>query len=219
MLSVLFGKHPDFHILVVDDNSPDGTRNRVIECQKRFKNLHLIEREKKLGLASAYITAFKWGLTKGFDYFIQMDCDFSHDPKDVLSLRQEAENYELVIGSRYIDGVRITNWPFYRLCLSYLASLYVRWITQAPIKDPTSGFKCFKRSALESIDLDRIISGGYIFQFELSFKVWAKGLSIKERPIVFNERRDGTSKLGRSIILEGLLNVIRLKFKHLTKNL
>lgn len=219
MLSILFEKYPELHIVVVDDNSPDRTRDKVVELQQLHKNLNLIDREKKRGLASAYITAFKWGLCRDFDYFIQMDCDFSHDPKEVFHLRQDAEVYDLVIGSRYIHGVRITNWPFYRLCLSYLASLYVQLISRAPIKDPTSGLKCFKRIALENIDLDRIISEGYIFQFELSFKVWARNLSIKERPIVFNERRDGTSKLGRSIILEAFINVLRLKLKHVFKAL
>lgn len=219
MLNVVFEKYPDINIMIVDDNSPDGTQHQVVELQKEHQNLHIIVREKKLGLASAYITAFKWGLERNFDYFIQMDCDFSHDPEEIRHLRQDAQTYDLVIGSRYIEGVRITNWPFYRLCLSYLASLYVQWISRAPIKDPTSGFKCFSRNALKSIDLNQIISEGYIFQFELSFKVWAQGLKLKERPIVFNERRDGQSKLGRGIILEALINVLRLKSRHLFKTL
>lgn len=219
ILGVLFDKYPELTVLIVDDNSPDGTQHQVRELQEKYENLHLIVQEKKLGLARAYKRAFQWGLERDFSYFIQMDCDFSHDPDEIQHLQRESKTYDLVIGSRYIEGVRITNWPFYRLCLSYLASLYVQWITRAPIKDPTSGFKCFKRETLEAIELDKMISEGYIFQFELSFKAWAKGFKIKERPITFHERRDGQSKLGQGIVLEALINVLRLKARHIFKTL
>ena len=172
----------------------------------------MIERSGKQGLASAYTTGFKWGLEKGFDFIFEMDCDFSHDPAQVVDLLEAAKENDLVIGSRYLDGIRIINWPFRRLLLSYLASIYTRFVTGIPIYDTTGGFKCFTRKALESLNLNRVIATGYIFQLELNYKVWAQGLRVKEVPIIFYERRDGQSKMGGGIIFEALFAVLKLRF-------
>ncbi|MEE3078308.1 MAG: glycosyltransferase, partial [Bdellovibrionota bacterium] len=163
------------------------------------------------GLATAYTTGFKWALNRNYNFVFEMDCDFSHDPKQVKDLLTEATQNELVIGSRYIDGIRIINWPFHRLLLSYLASIYTRFITNIPVHDTTGGFKCFSRKALESLNLDNVISKGYIFQLELNYKVWSQGLRVKEVPIIFYERRDGQSKMGGGIVFEALFAVLKLR--------
>lgn len=213
MIDTVFSTYPDISLLIVEDGSPDGTADVIKRKQKEFTNLHIIERTGKLGLGTAYITGFKWALEKHYNFILEMDCDFSHDPAQVKDLVSAAQENDLVIGSRYIDGIRIINWPFRRLLLSYLASIYTRFITGIPVFDTTGGFKCFTRKALESIDLDRIFSKGYIFQLELNYKVWVNGLTIKEVPIIFYERRDGQSKMGGGIIFEALFAVVRLRVK------
>jgi dolichol-phosphate mannosyltransferase len=215
MINTLFDLYPETHLLIIEDGSPDGTAHVVKKKQKELANLHMIERTGKLGLGTAYITGFKWALTKNYQYVFEMDCDFSHDPKQVQDLLQAAQKNDLVIGSRYIDGIRIINWPFRRLLLSYLASMYTRFVTGIPVFDTTGGFKCFSRKALESLNLDNIISKGYIFQLELNYKVWLPGLRVKEIPIIFYERRDGQSKMGGGIIFEALFAVVKLRVKAL----
>jgi dolichol-phosphate mannosyltransferase len=213
MIKTLFSLYPSISILIIEDGSPDGTANVVKGLAKTFTNLHIIERSGKLGLGTAYITGFKWALKHNYQYIFEMDCDFSHDPKAIPELLSEATQNDLVIGSRYIDGIRIINWPIQRLLLSYGASIYTRLITGIPVHDTTGGFKCFKRSTLLSLNLDAIISNGYSFQLELNYKVWVKGLKIKEVPIIFYERRNGQSKMGGGIITEAIFAVFRLKIK------
>ncbi len=219
MITTLFGLYPALSILIIEDGSPDGTAQVVKRLQNDFKTLYMIERRGKLGLGTAYITGFKWALEKSFEYVFEMDCDFSHDPKQIPDLLEAAQSNDLVIGSRYIDGIRIINWPFRRLLLSYCASIYTRAITGIPVFDTTGGFKCFKRTALQSLDFNRIISNGYSFQLELNYKIWVKGLSIKEVPIIFYERRDGQSKMGGGIIVEAVFAVFRLRLKKMLGSL
>lgn len=211
MIDTVFSKYSEVSLLIIEDGSPDGTADVVKSKMETNKNLHIIERTGKLGLGTAYITGFKWALENGYDFVFEMDCDFSHDPDSVKDLLAAAQENDLVIGSRYIDGIRIINWPFRRLLLSYCASIYTRFVTGIPVFDTTGGFKCFTRKALESINLDKIISSGYIFQLELNYKVWDNGLSVKEVPIIFYERRDGQSKMGGGIIFEALFNVLKLR--------
>ncbi|HLE12891.1 MAG: dolichyl-phosphate beta-D-mannosyltransferase [Bdellovibrionales bacterium RIFOXYD12_FULL_39_22] len=213
MIEAVFGLYPNINLLIIDDGSPDGTAEIVRNMQRNFKNLHLIERSGKLGLGTAYIKGFKWALERNFDFVFEMDCDFSHDPKDISRLLAAAQSSDLVIGSRYIDGIRIINWPFKRLLLSYCASIYTRFITAIPVLDTTGGFKCFTRKALQAINMDKIISNGYSFQLELNYKIWARGLSIKEIPIIFTERRDGQSKMSGGIVLEAIFAVFFLRIK------
>jgi len=213
MITTLLGLYPEVSVLIIDDGSPDGTAKKVKELQEKYPQLNLLERSGKLGLGTAYVTGFKWALGKGYNYIFEMDCDFSHDPTAVKDLLVAAQNHDLAIGSRYINGIRIINWPFRRLLLSYMASIYTRFVTGIPVFDTTGGFKCFSRKALETLNLDQIISSGYIFQLELNYKVWLKGLKIIEVPITFYERRDGQSKMGGGIIFEALWAVLRLRLK------
>lgn len=213
MITTLFGLYPEISLLIIEDGSPDGTANVVKRLMKEQSRLFMIERSGKLGLGTAYITGFKWALGKTYNYIFEMDCDFSHDPAAIPDLLSAATDNDLVIGSRYIDGIRIINWPFKRLLLSYGASIYTRFITRIPVFDTTGGFKCFTRKALQSLDLDGIISNGYSFQLEINYKIFAKGLKIKEVPIIFYERRDGQSKMSGGIILEAVFAVFRLRLK------
>lgn len=213
MITTLFGLYPEISLLIIEDGSPDGTANVVKKLMKEQSRLYMIERSGKLGLGTAYITGFKWALEKTYNYIFEMDCDFSHDPAAIPDLLSAATDNDLVIGSRYIDGIRIINWPFKRLLLSYGASIYTRFITRIPVFDTTGGFKCFTRKALQSLDLDGIISNGYSFQLEINYKIFAKGLKIKEVPIIFYERRDGQSKMSGGIILEAVFAVFRLRLK------
>ncbi len=204
-------KIPNLDILVVDDNSPDNTAGLVKEYQKNYKNLQLLEREKKKGLGSAYVAGFKESLKNGYDYIFEMDADFSHEPREIPNFITAIQNCDLVIGSRYIQGVNVINWPLSRLILSYGANSYTRIVTGLKIKDSTSGFKCFRRSVLENINLEKIDSGGYSFQIEMNFKAWKKGFRIKEIPIVFVDRVLGTSKMSKKIVREAIWEVWRLK--------
>jgi len=210
-----------FDILVIDDNSPDGTAAIVKDLQKSFKNLFLIERQGKLGLGTAYIAGFKWALGKSYAYIYEMDADFSHDPQDLIKLYQAcSENgADLAIGSRYISGVNVVNWPLSRVLMSYFASIYVRMITGMKIMDTTAGFKCYKAEVIRNIHLDKIRSVGYGFQIEMKFKTWRLGYKIIEVPIIFTDRKLGASKMSGGIFNEALWGVLRMKLRSLfTKN-
>ena len=212
LLEQVLAKSETIEVLVIDDNSPDGTALRVKFMQSSEPRIHILERPGKMGLGSAYVTGFKYALERDYDYIMEMDADFSHNPEDIPLLLNAAKKYDLVIGSRYCEGVNIIHWPIKRLLISYFASKYVRTITRMPIKDPTSGFKCFQRKVLENIDLDKILSDGYAFQIEMNFRAWVKGFHIKEIPIVFTERKNGVSKVSRRIVWEAAWMVWRLEF-------
>ena len=204
-----------FNILIIDDNSPDGTASIVKDLQKSFPNLFLVERPGKQGLGTAYIAGFKWALEKGYNYIYEMDADFSHDPRDLIKLYKACseEGADLAIGSRYISGVNVVNWPLSRVLMSYLASIYVRIITGMKIMDTTAGFKCYKRKVLENIRLDKIKSKGYGFQIEMKFKTWRLGYKIVEVPIIFTDRKLGASKMSGGIFNEALWGVLRMKLR------
>ncbi len=211
MLTTLNGLYPELSILVIEDGSPDGTAAIVKKYQATHPNVHMIERQGKLGLGTAYITGFKWALEKNYEFVFEMDCDFSHDPKDIQGLLTAAQSCDLAIGSRYVGGIRILNWPMKRLLLSYFASIYTQIITGMKIQDATGGFKCFRASTLRQIDLNKIFSNGYSFQIELNYKTWKKGLKLQEVPITFSERREGQSKMSRKIIYEAVWAVWRMR--------
>lgn len=213
MLETLHRLHPALNVLVIDDGSPDGTANVIKSFQKNKNNLHLIERTGKLGLGTAYIKGFRWALEKNFEAVITMDCDFSHDPEAIPEFTNMIGPHDLAIGSRYIGGIRIMNWPMQRLLLSFFASIYAKIITGIPFSDSTGGFNCYSRKALLSLNLDKVFSIGYAFQIELKYKVWSKGLSCVEVPITFFERTVGKSKMSRKIVFEAVVNVFRLRFK------
>jgi len=215
IIQLVLEQSPVLEIMVMDDNSPDGTAAVVKTMMQTQPRIHLIERSSKMGLGSAYVTGFKYALSRDYDYVLEMDADFSHNPEDLPRLLEAAERYDLVIGSRYSNGVNIINWPFRRLLISYFASKYVRVITGMPIKDPTGGFKCFHRKVLEAIDLDRILSDGYAFQIEMNFRAWAQGFRIKEIPIIFTERINGVSKMSRNIVWEAAWMVWHLQLRKL----
>ena len=202
-------------ILIVDDNSPDGTADRVEERRRADPRIHLLRRPGKLGLGSAYRDGFRYALERGAQYIFEMDADFSHDPAAIPEFLREAEEVDLVLGSRYLHGVTVVNWPLSRLILSYTANLYTRIITGLPVRDATGGFKCFRRRALESVRLDRVESDGYAFQIEMTFKCWRKGFRIREIPITFVDRRAGVSKMNRRIIWEAVWMVWRLRLADL----
>lgn len=199
-------------ILVVDDNSPDGTADRVRQLQKINSNVELIVRESKMGLGSAYVRGFRFAIEKKFDYIFEMDADFSHDPREIPSFLFSIQENDLVIGSRYIQGVNVINWPLSRLMLSYFANVYTRLITGMPIQDSTSGYKCFRRNVLEAINLDKITSDGYAFQIEMDFKALKLGFKLKEIPIIFVDRFIGHSKMSKKIVREAAWVVWKLKF-------
>jgi dolichol-phosphate mannosyltransferase len=214
IISEILSLYIDIHILIVDDGSPDGTADKVKEMQKQFEGLiFMIERAKKSGLGTAYITGFKYALSQGYDYIFEMDADFSHNPRDLVNLFEACKNegYDLAVGSRYITGVNVVNWPMSRVMMSYFASMYVQFITGMPISDATAGFKCYSRAVLEKIDLDAIRFVGYAFQIEMKFKAWRYNFKIKEVPIIFTDRTKGTSKMSTSIFAEAFFGVIKLK--------
>ena len=199
-------------ILVVDDNSPDGTATLVKEYMKNHSKVSIIEREGKLGLGTAYTTGFKYALQNSYDYIFEMDADLSHDPKEILNFLHAIKEADLVIGSRYLNGVNVINWPLLRLFISVMANKYTQIITGLPIHDCTSGFKCFRRHVLEKIPLEEISSSGYSFQIEMNFKAWKRGFVIKEIPIIFYDRTEGSSKMSKRIMVEAIFIVWKLKF-------
>lgn len=201
---------PDVHILFVDDNSPDGTGQLIDEMVQKDERIHVLHRTVKDGLGRAYLAGFKWALERDYELIFEMDADFSHNPNDIPKLQKEAENADLAIGSRYVGGVRVMNWPLHRLILSRSAGIYVKLITGLPLTDPTGGYKCFHRRVLQAIDLDKVESNGYSFQVELNHSAWQLGYKIVEVPIVFEERHSGTSKMCKKIIFEALWMVWRL---------
>ena len=201
-------------VLIVDDNSPDGTGQLADELARQRSEVHVIHRQEKNGLGRAYCEGFAWALARDYEFLLEMDGDHSHDPKDVMRFLRAAENADLVIGSRYRDGIRVINWPLNRLVLSLCAAKYVHLITGMPFTDPTGGFKCFRRSTLEGIDLSRVRSNGYSFQIELTHQVWRKGLRVVEIPIIFTDRFQGSSKMSKAIIVEALVVVWQLLFRN-----
>jgi len=218
IIRATFGLNKTFDILVVDDNSPDLTGLKVKELQKEFKdNLFLETRKEKSGLGTAYIHGFNWCLKRGYNYIFEMDADFSHNPKDLERLYDacHSEGADMAIGSRYVKGVNVVNWPMSRVLLSYMASKYVRLITRMKIHDTTAGFVCYKRSVLEAIDLDKIKFVGYAFQIEMKFKAYLRRFKIVEVPVIFTDRTRGESKLSGGIISEAIFGVITMKFKSL----
>lgn len=214
VVELVLSQAPSIDVLVVDDNSPDGTATIVSEMAKVDPRVHLMGRPGKQGLGTAYIAGFKWGLPRGYAYLIEMDADFSHDPREIPNMLKAGRAADLVLGSRYIDGVRVINWPLSRLFLSKGASYYVRIITGLPVYDPTGGFKCFRRCVLEAIELDRVRSNGYAFQIEMSYKAWMKGFRVREIPITFADRYAGQSKMSGHIVREALWMVWSLAFSH-----
>ncbi|MEP3388950.1 MAG: polyprenol monophosphomannose synthase [Reichenbachiella sp.] len=218
IIRAVFELKAEFDVLVVDDNSPDGTASIVKTLQKEFDKLHLMEREGKAGLGTAYIAGFHFALDHGYEYIFEMDADFSHNPQDLVRLRTACENgADLSIGSRYISGVNVVNWPMDRVLMSYCASIYVQFITGIPIKDTTAGFKCYTRKVLETIGPDNVHFVGYAFQIEMKFLAWKYGFKITEVPIIFTDRTKGQSKMSRGIFKEAVFGVIQMKVKSLFK--
>lgn len=216
MVETVLSLDAPFHVLVVDDGSPDGTAGLVKEVQTRFPDaLFLLERPGKLGLGTAYITAFKWGIERGYEFFFEMDADFSHNPKDLLGLYKACKDdgADVAVGSRYVRGGKLENWPFDRILLSYGASLYVRLITQMPVKDPTAGFICYRRKVLETINLDKVRFVGYAFQIEMKFAARSLGFRIVEIPITFSDRTEGASKMSKGIVKEAILGVLQMRLR------
>ena len=216
MILSVMGLEGNFELLIIDDNSPDGTAEVVKKLKKDFpERLHLIQREGKQGLGTAYIEGFRYGLMNGFQYIFEMDADFSHNPEDLIKLYNTCaeEGYDLAIGSRYITGVNVVNWPMGRVLMSFFASKYVQFITGMPIKDATAGFKCYSRRVLEAINLNSIRFIGYAFQIEMKFTTWKLGFKIKEVPIIFTDRTRGTSKMNTRIFREAVFGVIYMKIK------
>ena len=214
IIQKVFSFDKEFHVLIVDDGSPDGTANIVKSLQKEFSDrLFMIEREGKLGLGTAYITAFHWVIEKKYDFVFEMDADFSHPPNDLLNLYDTCKNKgaDVAVGSRYINGISVVNWPLGRILMSYYASMYVRIITGMKIKDTTAGFVCYKRDVLENIGIDEIKMKGYGFQIEMKFRSWKLGYNIKEVPIIFTDRTEGSSKMTGGIFSEALWGVFKMR--------
>ena len=211
LVDMVLGNYPDFDLLIIDDSSPDGTSEKVKDLQSKYENLYLEIRGKKSGLGTAYIYGFKWALDHKYDRIVQMDADLSHNPKDLPMLVKNLDEYDLVIGSRYIRGISVVNWPLRRLILSYGANTYSRIITGMPIMDGTGGFKAWKSEVLSDIDLDSVRSQGYSFQIEMNFRAWIKDYKIKEVPIIFSDRTIGQSKMSKKIVYEAVFMVWRLR--------
>ena len=212
-ITKVLGQGTDIQILVVDDNSPDKTGDVVARMMASNPSIHLIRRPGKMGLGTAYVEGFRFAIRNQFDYVFEMDADFSHNPDEIPNFLERIHDCDLVVGSRYKNGVRVLNWPIRRLLLSYSANVYTRIVTGMPIKDATGGFKCFKRKVLEAIDLDKVRSNGYAFQIEMNFKAWSKGFTLREHPIIFMDRRSGVSKMSRRIVYEAVFMVWKLKFR------
>jgi dolichol-phosphate mannosyltransferase len=212
IVPIVLSQDPRLDVLVVDDNSPDGTGKIADELARANPRIHTIHREGKLGLGTAYIAGFKWALERQYDFVFEMDADFSHDPEHLKEFLKAIEDADLVLGSRYLDGkVTVVNWPMGRLMLSYLANIYARMFTGLWIWDLTGGFKCFRRRVLEAIDLSQVVSNGYAFQIEMSVRAWRKGFKIREIPIVFVDRTLGQSKMNKAIVREAVWKVPRLR--------
>ena len=219
LIPEVLSKNENIDILIVDDNSPDGTSDFVQNEAENNPRIKLIKREKKLGLGTAYITGFKYALKNNYNYIFEMDADFSHNPKMIPKFLKEIKKYDLVLGSRYKEGVNVANWPMSRLMLSLFANVYTRVITGLPIRDATGGFKCFRREVLEAINLDEVKSNGYAFQIEMTFKAYKKGFKIGEMPIIFIDRTKGASKMSKKIVREAILMVWILRLKSITGKL
>jgi len=211
--AAVFQACPGADILFVDDNSPDGTGNTLKEMAVADQRIHVLHQQDKRGLGRAYIAGFKWALERDYTHIFEMDADFSHNPSDIPKFIAAAENADLVLGSRYLNGIRIINWPLSRLIMSQGAGTYARLVTGMPFSDPTGGYKCFRRNVLEAIDLERIKSNGYSFQIEMTYMAWKLGFRITEIPIIFEDRRSGHSKMNSSIIREALWMVMKLRFR------
>jgi dolichol-phosphate mannosyltransferase len=220
MVRKVFSLETEFHLLIIDDNSPDGTADIVKRLQAEFPDkLHMVQRQGKLGLGTAYITGFRWAIDHSYDFIFEMDCDFSHDPNDLEKLYAAALNgADLAIGSRYISGINVINWPLGRVLMSYFASVYVRLVTGMKVMDTTAGFKCYRRIVLESIPFDQIRLKGYGFQIEMKFTVFKMGFNIVEVPIIFTDRREGTSKMSGGIFNEALWGVMKMKLRSFFKS-
>lgn len=219
LIPAVLGQAPNIDVLVVDDDSPDGTAGLVRDMMSVDSRIHLIERPTKAGLGTAYVTGFRFAIEHGYDYVFEMDADFSHSPKEIPNFLKKIQEYDLVLGSRYIHGVRVLNWPMRRLLLSFSANVYTQIITGMPVHDATGGFKCFRRSVLEAIDLDKVKSNGYAFQIEMSFKAWKKGFRLAEIPIIFLDRRSGVSKMSKNIVHEAFFMLWKLRFQSLFNRL
>lgn len=213
LLPVVLSKDSTINILIVDDNSPDGTASFVEDEMKKDNRIHIIKRPSKQGLGTAYIAGFKFALQNQFDLIFEMDADFSHDPNEIPKFLEEIKKSDVVLGSRYITGVNVINWPMRRLLLSWFANFYTRVITGMSVHDATGGFKCFRKEVLQAIDLDKVTSNGYAFQIEMTFKAWKKGFRIKEIPIIFMDRVKGKSKMSKKIVREAVTMVWKLRLK------
>lgn len=218
MIPAVLSQDPSIDVLVVDDASPDGTASRVKAMKDHGSRIHLLERPGKMGLGSAYVEGFRFALRNTYECIFEMDADFSHSPNEILNFLKHMNEYDLVIGSRYIDGIRILNWPIQRLILSYAANVYSRFMTGMPLHDATGGYKCFRRKVLEAVDLDSIGSNGYAFQIEINYKVWKRGFRILEIPIVFLDRRIGDSKMSKDIVYEAFFMLWKLRLRSFFKN-
>lgn len=215
MIRKVFSLETLFHLLIVEDNSPDGTAEIVKKLMNEFpEQLHILERKGKLGLGTAYIAGFKWALEKGYDFIFEMDCDFSHNPDDLEQLYQvAADGADVVIGSRYVSGINVVNWPLRRVLMSYFASVYVRIVTGMNVRDTTAGFKCYRRKVLETIEFEKIKLIGYGFQIEMKFTAYKFGFKMVEIPIVFTDRKEGSSKMSGGIFNEALWGVMKMKIR------
>ena len=218
-ITQVLAQHPSIEMLIVDDHSPDGTAAIVERMMQGDPRIHILKRPGKMGLGTAYVDGFRYAIAHGYDFVFEMDADFSHNPDEVPRFLEKAKGCDLVIGSRYTNGVRVVNWPIRRLILSYAANVYTRIITGMPVKDATGGFKCFRRRVLEAIDLDRVHSNGYAFQIEMNFKAWCKGFNLCEHPIIFVDRTSGQSKMSRKIVYEAVFMVWKLKFRKIAGTL
>lgn len=215
LITMVLEQAETVEMLIVDDNSPDGTAAMVKRMMETNPRIHIIERQGKMGLGTAYVAGFKYAIAHKYDYVMEMDADFSHNPKDIPAFLKAIERFDLVIGSRYCKGISVVYWPMKRLLLSYYANVYTRIITGLPLKDATGGFKCYRRETLESINLDKIKSNGYSFQIEMSFKIWRRGFNLTEIPIIFVDRDAGVSKMSRKIVYEAVYMVWVLKLRSL----
>lgn len=214
MIRKVFSLPDAFEVLIVDDSSPDGTGEIVQSLQKEFNGLHLLSRKGKEGLGKAYLAGFQWALDRSYTYIFEMDCDFSHNPDDLIRLYNACANdgADVAIGSRYVTGVNVVNWPMSRVMLSFFGSVYVRMVSGMKIHDTTAGFKCYRNTVLSAINFDKIRFKGYGFQIEMKYVSWKMGFKLKEVPIIFTDRTEGTSKISKNIVAEALFGILRLKF-------